>query len=79
MWETENKPYGFEIQDYRIGGMLKRMEHCRKRLEAYISGSIDKIEELEETLLPFMENHNEKEVEFTCIPNWKSAISANIL
>lgn len=79
LWETENKPYGFEIQDYRIGGMLKRMEHCRKRLEDYISGSIDKIEELEEPLLPFMENHNEKEVEFTCIPNWKSAISANIL
>lgn len=79
LWETENKPYGFEIQDYRIGGMLKRMEHCRKRLEDYISGNIDKIEELEEPLLPFMENHNEKEVEFTCIPNWKSAISANIL
>lgn len=79
LWEIENKPYGFEIQDYRIGGMIKRMEHCKERLSDFALGRIDKIEELEEPLLPFMENHSEKEVEFTCIPDWKSAISANIL
>jgi len=79
LWERENKPYGFEIQDYRIGGMIKRMQHCRARLEEFLSCKINRIEELEEPLLPFMENHSEKEVEFTCIPSWKSAMSANVL
>jgi hypothetical protein len=78
LWHIENKPYGFEIQDYRIGGMIKRMLHCKNRLLDFVDGKLDKIEELEEPLLPFMENHSEKEVEFTCIPYWKKAATANI-
>lgn len=47
-WEKENKPYGFEVQDYRIGGLIKRVEHCAERLEKFVAGKIDKIPELEE-------------------------------
>lgn len=52
-WMTENKPQGFDSQDIRIGGLLRRLEYCRKTLNAYLDRKTDKIEELEVELLPF--------------------------
>ena len=31
-WLYENKPFGFEIQDIRIGGLLRRLETAREQL-----------------------------------------------
>ena len=50
-WFEENKPNGYEVQDIRIGGVIKRTETCRARLIAYVSGKLDSIPELEEELL----------------------------
>ena len=50
---TDNKPHGFEVQDRRIGGVIRRTDACRARILAYVNGKIDRIEELEEKLLPF--------------------------
>ena len=77
-WYTENKPYGFEIHDYRLGGLITRMENCKTRIKQYIDGEIDTIPELEEKLLPYMEYHSGKEVEFTCITDIKAVMSANV-
>ncbi len=52
-WFKEKKPHGFDLQDARLGGVIKRLESCRERLEAYIKGDIDRIEELEEELLNY--------------------------
>ena len=46
-WMRENKAYGFEIQDIRLGGLMTRISHCREVLLDYISGKTSKIEELE--------------------------------
>ncbi len=51
-WFTESKPYGFEVQDVRFGGLERRLQSCAERAEAYLNGEIDRIEELEETILP---------------------------
>ena len=51
LWYKENKAFGFEIQDYRIGGLIQRITSCKERLQSYIKGEIDKIEELETPLL----------------------------
>ena len=56
LWKKENKPYGWEIQDARLGGVAMRLKTCRKRLEEYLNGEVDKIDELEEKLLPTEEN-----------------------
>ena len=53
LWHKENKPQGWEIQDARIGGLIQRVETCKKRLKLYVSGKLDKIEELEEEILPY--------------------------
>lgn len=50
-WMTENKPHGFHVHQIRIGGLIQRTKSCKKRLESYLSGEIDRIDELEETLL----------------------------
>ena len=51
-WNTVNKPFGFEVQCARLGGVKQRLIYCRKRIEAYLGGKADSIEELEEDILP---------------------------
>ena len=51
MWLRENKSFGLELQEQRFGGLLYRMEICQARLRAYLSGELDRIEELEEKSL----------------------------
>ena len=50
-WLTENKPNGLEIQEIRLGGLKERLIGCKERLQAYLSGEIEEIPELKETLL----------------------------
>ncbi len=52
-WMTDNKPHGFDIQDQRLGGLIRRTDACRRRILDYVNGKIDRIEELDEALLPF--------------------------
>ena len=52
-WFMDNKPHGFDVQDHRIGALLRRTDACRRRILEYTAGRIDKIEELEEEILPF--------------------------
>ena len=56
MWMNENKPFGYEIVDIRLGGLKSRLLYAKKRIAQFLSGEIDHIEELEcEQLLPFRE------------------------
>lgn len=69
-WHKEKKAFGFEVQDARIGGLIRRVKNCRDRLYAYVNGEIEKIEELEEEILP---SGGE-----TC-GLWKLAVSAGVI
>ncbi len=53
LWFIENKPFGFEVQEARLGGVILRVKSCKERLIDYINGEIETIEELDETLLPY--------------------------
>lgn len=52
LWKRENKTFGWEIQDARLGGLICRLNTCARELEAYLKGEIIQIDELEEQLLP---------------------------
>ncbi len=67
-WYAINKTYGFEIQDARLGGLVRRLENCRERLISYTNGEISEIAELEEEILP---------MDDTYITSWAEMISAN--
>ncbi len=52
-WMRENKPFGFDVIDIRLGGVRNRMVTAQKRLRAYLSGEAESLEELEEERLFF--------------------------
>ena len=52
-WFYDNKPCGFDVQDQRIGAIIRRTTACRRRILDYVNGKIDSIPELDEPLLPF--------------------------
>ena len=52
-WFTDNKPCGFDVQDIRLGGIIRRTSACRRRILDYVNGKIDSIPELEEKILPY--------------------------
>ena len=51
-WYKENKPFGFEIQDVRIGGLIQRVKHCTAELNDFLKGKKSTLPELDEHLLP---------------------------
>ena len=51
----EYKPIGWEIPDIRYGGAIMRLDTAIMRLDDYLSGKMDRIEELEEPRLHFSE------------------------
>ena len=69
-WRKENKLNGFETHDIRLGGLLKRTEHCQKIILEYCSGKIDFIEGLEEEILPFEKNTRKGECSH-CLADWR--------
>jgi hypothetical protein len=54
-WYKENKTFGFEVQDLRIGGICERLSAVADLVNMYLDGEVEKIEELEAELIPFWE------------------------
>lgn len=52
-WLKTYKPFGWEVTDIRYGGLIARADTTIKRLNDYLDGSIDRIEELEEQRLRY--------------------------
>ena len=51
IWMAACKPFGFELLDIRFGGTAVRMSSAARRIHSYLSGQIERIEELEEPRL----------------------------
>ena len=66
-WAQECKPNGFEKHDIRLGGLMQRVRHCRKRLRKYFTGELRSLPELEEEILPFGGNKPGNSI---CFNNW---------
>ncbi len=62
-WYKENKTFGFDVQSIRIGGLRQRLIEVGESLRNYVNGVTDRIEELEEPLLPFAYGWNAEEPE----------------
>ena len=76
-WLIENKAFGFEIQDIRLGGLLHRIKHCRERLQAFYDGDIRKIEELEQEQFDFF--GFEKPCARPKFNSWSLNVSTNVV
>lgn len=51
LWESTNKPNGFEIIEVRLGGVTARMSTAGEKMAAFASGELPTIEELLEASL----------------------------
>ena len=54
-WMKENKVFGFEVQDIRLGALIQRLKTARGRLRDYLDGNVPELDELKEDKLPFFE------------------------
>ncbi len=50
-WLKMNKPFGWEVIDIRYGGLLNRLDTATTRVNDYLNGEIDIIDELEQERL----------------------------
>ena len=77
LWNRESRIFGFEVLDIRIGGLLARLESAKKRVEAWVSGEVDSLPELEEPRLPFRPVKEGEEHTLCACNSWKTIISAS--
>lgn len=47
LWESHNKEFGLDRVQLRLGGLMMRIRAAKRRIEAFLRGSIPCIEELE--------------------------------
>ena len=70
LWMEDAKPFGYELIDLRLGGVITRLDSCRRRLQKYIEGKVLKLEELETDRIPYFAEGN------PAIENrWQRAVS----
>jgi len=50
-WLSTYKSFGFEVLDIRYGGVIKRLKTAISKINSYIDGKIENIEEMEEKRL----------------------------
>lgn len=70
---------GFEVQDVRLGGLMRRVRHCREMLEKYAAGECSRIEELEQPLLDLKGNGETLSHTPEWFNPWSEIVSAGII
>ena len=79
LYHWENKPYGFEIQDIRIGGLIQRLKGTRLRLKEYLNNKVESIPELEEDLVKVFEINRDIPIQNMWCPSWEKIVTVNII
>lgn len=77
-WMLENKTFGFELQDHRLGGLARRVTNCKEMLEDFLAGKVSSLEELEAPVLDIFgeEDAQGKTIEYN---SWATTITANVI
>ena len=73
-WDIENKAFGFEVTDGRIGFLLQRIDTASFKLKEYIDGKVKSIPELEEDVIPYNDYPDD---EAHCFNSWAEIVSVN--
>lgn len=76
LWFMECKPFGYEVLDIRLGGLLTRLESVQKRLRGYLSGRWSAIPELEERRLPYRKAEEGDSHRLCACNLWERIVSA---
>ncbi len=75
-WHWVNKPFGFEVQDIRLGGLKQRLTTAAERIRQYLDDEIAHLEELEQAELPFSCNPDKHTDYFN---SWRKAATRGVV
>ncbi|HEX2985634.1 MAG TPA: beta-N-acetylhexosaminidase [Caproiciproducens sp.] len=79
-WMKENKPFGMDVEDIRIGGVMARIDSAVLTLTDYLTGKIPVIEELEQERLFYDCRTEVDRVPVTiCRNRWADIVSAGVI
>lgn len=70
LWMDDAKPFGFELLDIKLGGVLTRLESTQRRLKMFLEHPETHLEELEAERLRYFMPDSEKRENF-----WQKIIS----
>ena len=73
-WMAYNKPFGFEVQDIRLGGLKARLQTAKLRLSQYLAGELENLEELEQEDLPLSLNQSSENLN-----RWGKSATASVI
>lgn len=76
LWFNECKPFGYEVLDIRYGGVYIRLMSSIQRIDAFLKGTIDTIEELEEETVKYNEDLKCPEHTHCMGGFWQNMVSA---
>ncbi|MDO4274387.1 MAG: beta-N-acetylhexosaminidase [Eubacteriales bacterium] len=79
LWFLECKPFGYEVLDIRIGGLVTRLESAQKRIRGYLTDKWDSIPELEEKRLPYCRRDEDDSHRLCACNLWERIVSAGNL
>lgn len=71
-WTEECRIFGFEVLDGRLGFLKNRIISAKKRIFDYLDGKIERIDELEQEILPY--DGNDYEIQSN---NWLRNVSTS--
>lgn len=79
-WLIENKIFGFDVQDIRIGALKARITYTSEVLNDYLNGKVATIPELmEDSLYLDCRRQGEETPLHFCLNDWKMIATANVL
>lgn len=78
-WLSENKVFGLDTVDIRLGGLESRIKRAHQRLSAYLSGQLTQLEELEVELLPYNDFNDGEEGRATTANLWHLIATASTI
>ena len=80
-WVAECKANGYEVLDLRLGGLESRIRTSIRRINLYLDGQIDRIEELDEArlIIDCRPDDFYGDTEGYCNNFWTPAFSASIV
>jgi len=79
-WYLENKPFCFGNHEIRLGGLRERLASSASRINKYLSGEIDRLEELEQPMLEFKAiDPNKNTYPYFCHNLWKPNSTVGVM
>lgn len=78
-WMGENKPFGYEVADTRLSGLMGRARTARRRITDYLEGRLDQLEELTQERLYFDDREDESRDINTFCNDWGQIVTASVI